>query len=302
MSSRHAFAQIDVFTTEPFAGNAAAVVLDADDLAPATMQTIAREMNLSETVFLLRPDRAGADYRARIFTPSSELPFAGHPTIAAAHAHVTREVAAGRVAPATLRQECGIGIVPVERRERDGRSFLVMTQGRPERRPVEIAMAERAALLRCDAASLPDLPVEIVSTGIPWVVLPVGDPQAVAGMTPDLAAIGACCSRWNAVGLAAFAPRGLVPGTHLKLRCFAPGEAVAEDPVTGSANGCVAAYVAAHGLLGRGRELVYWAEQGAEVHRPGRVYLECSRTGKGDEWLIRVGGHAVTVMDGTILA
>ena len=96
MGRRYSFLQIDVFTTEPFAGNPAAVVLDADDLTSAQMQEIAREMNLSETVFLLRPEASGADYRARIFTPASELPFAGHPTIAAAHAHLAREMAAGR--------------------------------------------------------------------------------------------------------------------------------------------------------------------------------------------------------------
>ncbi len=101
MGRRYSFLQIDVFTTEPFAGNPAAVVLDADDLSSAQMQAITREMNLSETVFLLRPEASGADYRARIFTPASELPFAGHPTIAAAHAHLAREVAAGRAVPAS---------------------------------------------------------------------------------------------------------------------------------------------------------------------------------------------------------
>ncbi len=300
MSRLHAFAQIDVFTTEPFAGNAAAVVFDADDLGAPTMQAIARETNLSETVFLLRSTSGEADYRARIFTPRSELPFAGHPTIAAAHAHLAREAAAGRLAPAVLRQECGIGIVPVERAERDGRAFLVMTQGRPEHRPVELDAAARAALLRCDEADLLPLPAEVVSTGLPWLVMPVASAATVAALAPDLPAVGARCSSSGAAGLAVFAPQALSAGADVKLRCFAPGEAIAEDPVTGSANGCVGVYIAEHGLLGGGDEVVYWAEQGAEVRRPGRVHVECSRSKDADGWRVRVGGHAVTVIEGTV--
>ncbi len=189
----------------------------------------------------------------------------------------------------------------MERREQDGRAFLVMTQGRPERQPVEIAMAERAAIIGCEVRALLDLPVETVSTGIPWLVLPVREAETVAAIRPDLPAIEACCRRYGAGGLAVFAPRALSPGIDLKLRCFAPGDGVAEDPVTGSANGCVAAYVAAHSLFGGPDELVYWAEQGAELHRPGQVYLECSRTQAGGDWRIRVGGHAITVIEGTIV-
>src|SRR5437868_497196 len=120
------FVQVDAFTTRPLYGNPAAVVFDADDLPAETMQKIAREMNLSETVFVLKPTSAAADYRVRIFTPMSELPFAGHPTVAAAHSVLARYP--DKADATLLLQECGIGIVPVAVTPTPRGKLLTMTQ------------------------------------------------------------------------------------------------------------------------------------------------------------------------------
>ncbi|MCR3847042.1 PhzF family phenazine biosynthesis protein, partial [Pseudomonas aeruginosa] len=162
------FLQVDVFTSQPLRGNPAAVVFDADDLDARTMQRIAREMNLSETVFVLAPESPDTDYRVRIFTPSSELPFAGHPTIATASA--VRAHRGDLVDASLLRQACGIGIVPVEVVPTEGSPIYWMTQASPQFRNTAIGPGEMSALLGCDANMLAAMPVEVVSTGIPWLI------------------------------------------------------------------------------------------------------------------------------------
>src|SRR5882672_3757825 len=134
--ARKEFWQVDAFTAERFCGNPLAVVFDAGDIPAPTMQRIALEMNLSETVFVLPPEEAAADYRVRIFTPRSELPFAGHPTLGTAHAMVQRGLQPKDRSGRVIRQQCGIGLVPIEIRDgAEGRNF-VMTQGVPKHRAV----------------------------------------------------------------------------------------------------------------------------------------------------------------------
>ena len=147
--SSRTFWHVDAFTVERYSGNAAAVVLGGDGLSAEQMQRIAREMNLSETVFVCRSDHPDADYRARIFTLRSEIPFAGHPTVAAAYG----VVASGRLPPdpGLLRQECGIGLVPIEVGEEAGAPVFTMTQGRPEYRSAGVDPALAAEMLGCRA-------------------------------------------------------------------------------------------------------------------------------------------------------
>ena len=279
--------QIDVFSATPLLGNPAAVVYDADDLPADTMQRIAREMNLSETVFLLRPTRQ-ADYRARIFTPLNELPFAGHPTIAAAHAICARM----EREPKHLIQECGLGLVPI--RIADGR--YTMTQATPTFRPADIPKADLARALALPPEALADSPHETVSTGAPWLLLELRDAAALRTLRPDLAQIERLSRTAGAAGLTVFADFGPGASPRLRVRTFAPGEGVAEDPVCGSGNGAIAAWIATH----RDRTFsgAYIAEQGVEIGRRGLVHAAWRARPEGLE--ISIGGAACTLLAGEI--
>lgn len=292
------FAQIDVFTTQPLQGNPAVVVFDAGALSAATMQALAREMNVSETVFLSPPRHAEADYRLRIFTPRSELAFAGHPTIAAAHAWL-QERAVAISAPRTLRQECGIGVIPVEVEPDADGPFFRVRQVTPEWFDAPLSREQCAAMLGCRYGDLPELPLQVVSTGVRWLVVPLTAPEVVATLRPDPVAIERHCREIGAVGLTAFACLGPLPRDGVRVRSFAPGEGVPEDPVCGSGNGSVAAYVAR--FLARGaRAIEYVAQQGTEAGRPGRVRVRAWRDADA-VWSIEIGGHAVRVLEGTLL-
>lgn len=289
--------QVDAFARRPLFGNPAAVVFDADDLSGATMQKIAQEMNLSETVFICRPRDANADYRARIFTPLSELPFAGHPTIAAAHAVLERFPE--QEAPSVLRQECGIGVVPVEVLEADeGGRILRMTQAPPEFRDVGLSPSVVAAMLGCREDAVAASPIQVVSTGVPWLIVPLVQVATLSRLVPDQLLIARKCAGMGAAGVTAFAQHDAGMPVRLRARTFAPGEGVAEDPVCGSGNGAIAAYVARHldttEVVG-----AYRAEQGIEIGRDGTVHLSWKREGETLE--IKVGGQAVTVLRGKLL-
>lgn len=289
------FLQVDAFTTERFAGNPAAVVLDADDIPPDSMQAIAREMNLSETVFVVRPTLPEADYRARIFTPRSEIPFAGHPTVATAYTMLTEQRVAARPTPFTLKQECGIGIVPVETtRDADGWSFL-MTQGAPKYTAIDLSLEQRAQALQRSVGDIAQTQPGVVSTGLPWLVFGVTTPQVLASVQPNHPVIEQISRQHKVTGISVFSLGALAQGCSVKVRSFAPAEGVPEDPVCGSGNGCVAAYIAHHNLLGR-PEFTYWSEQGPEMRRPGRVFAEV--TPHGGSHRIRIGGRAVTALEG----
>lgn len=263
------------------------MVFDADDLPTGIMQRVAREMNLSETVFLLRPT-GDADYRARIFTPVRELPFAGHPTIAAAHAFCDEQ---GRT-PRNLTQECGIGLVPI-RIEGD---LYTMTQATPQFRDVPVPKADLAEAICLPLDRLTDSPHQIVSTGVPWLLLELHDLRALADLRPDLGRIERICHGIGATGLTVFADSGTGATPRLRLRTFAPGEGVAEDPVCGSGNGALAAWIAAHrDPVPRGD---YLSKQGDEMGRRGLVHAGWERTAEGLR--ITIGGAACIVLRGEL--
>ncbi len=285
------FLKVDVFTNTPLRGNPLAVFPDARGLDDAAMQSIAREMNLSETTFVLPPSAEGADYRVRIFTPRSELPFAGHPTIGTAHAML--EAGAVRLPPGrTLWQQTAAGIQAIEvngeRRERR----YVMTQPVPSFAAAP-PLADVAVALRVPPEAIIAEPL-IVSIGIRWIVAPLRDLGTVRNLDPDLSAV----ERFVGVaGVTAFCPEAADPACRIRVRTFAPREGIAEDPVCGSCNGCVGAYLARTGLVGP-PPLSYVAEQGVEIGRDGRVFVDVDG---GEKALrLRVGGQVITVMDGEL--
>lgn len=290
------FIQVDAFTNRPFFGNPAAVVFDADDISAELMQRIAREMNLSETVFILQPTTTEADYRVRIFTPQNELPFAGHPTIAAAHSILTRftEKADAHL----LRQECGIGIVPIEvNQTASGGRLLRMTQGKPSYTEIVVTKETVAKMLGCVVSDFADTPFQVVSTGVPWLIVELAQSEAISTLSPDHALIAQECRALNAVGVTVFTECRNYAQARIRVRTFAPGEGVPEDPVCGSGNGSVAAFIALHK---HGKELTgaYLAEQGVEINRDGSIYVNWERD--GNSFIIKIGGEAAIAAFGQI--
>jgi PhzF family phenazine biosynthesis protein len=278
------FRQVDVFTGVPFKGNPVGVVHDADRVPTNQMQAIARWANLSETVFVCSPTDPQADYRLRIFTPGSELPFAGHPTIGAADA-----VLRGGLQPLTagrLVQQCGKGLVPLRI---DG-DLLFFALPRPSLRGIS------APRLHALAIALGISPGEVaanaeVDVGAVWLTLQLTDAALVRRLRPDQALIAAA-TQTGVTGVTVF---GLEPEgeeAHLEIRSFAPAHGVPEDPVCGSGNGCVAALVRRDGLLGRDS---YVARQGRCIGRDGFVEIRFDED--GTTW---VGGRSVTCIEGTI--
>ena len=270
----------DVFTDRPLQGNALAVFTDARAIAddPATMQALARELNLSETTFVL-PAQKGGHARARIFTPTVELPFAGHPTLGTAY------VLSAPLQMPLIRLELAAGIVPV-RFESAGQtaSFGWMSQPLPTVAP----FAEAEAALGALGLHSSTLPIEIYDNGVRHVFIGVDSPAALAALKPDLVAL----ARLDAGGFAVFAPTGSVTWD---LRVFCPAEGIAEDPATGSAAGPLGLHLVRHGRAQPGAELVF--AQGARIDRPSSLFVRVEGPGARPV-AIEVGGHVVSVARG----
>ena len=289
---------VDAFTRTRYRGNPAAVVFDAEGLSQAEMQTIAREMNLSETIFVLPPTEPSADYWSRIFTPQHELPFAGHPTLATAYAMYTSKRAKPESGDNVLRQQCGIGVVPVEIQEDGDDMRFLMTQGKPCYRDADVDRDLAASMLGCDPSDIGDTPVEIVSTGLWWMIPPVRTLKAMAGLCPNQQLIEEVCREREATGITTFCPDAAGADASYRIRSFVPGEGVPEDPVCGSGNGSTAAYLAKHRYPNQS-SFTYTAEQGVEMERNGQVFVHCERATNG-QLTVRVGGNAVQVMEGEL--
>ena len=290
------FAQVDAFTDRPLYGNPAAVVFDADDIPTELMQKIAREMNLSETVFILEPTTPEADYRVRIFTPMSELPFAGHPTVAAAHSVLARYP--DKANATLLRQECGIGIVPVDVvPAAAGGKLLRMTQGTPTYRETALSRETVAKMLGCAESDLAESPFEVVSTGVPWLIVELSRFAAISALEPDQGLIARECKALRAAGMTVFVERGDGGPVRIRVRTFAPGEGISEDPVCGSGNGSVTAFIARHRHPDQASGS-YVAEQGMEIGRDGEVHASWERD--GDVLRVRIAGEAAVVASGKL--
>jgi PhzF family phenazine biosynthesis protein len=289
------FLQVDAFTNRPLYGNPAAVVFDADEISAETMQKIAREMNLSETVFILKPTTPNADYRVRIFTPASELPFAGHPTVAAAHSVLGRYP--DKANATLLRQECGIGIVPIEVISSASGKLLRMTQLAPSYRGADLSRETVAKMLGCREIDLANSPFEVVSTGVPWLIVELSQFAAMLALAPDHGLIARECKALRAVGLTVFVEKGDDSAARIRVRTFSPGEGIPEDPVCGSGNGSVAAFVARHKHPGE-KSGSYVAEQGIEIGRDGLVHASWEQHDK--TLRIRIGGEAVIAASGQL--
>ncbi|TME83251.1 MAG: PhzF family phenazine biosynthesis protein [Chloroflexi bacterium] len=270
---RLAYVVCDVFTTQPLEGNALAVFPDGAGLTNRQMQALARELNLSESVFILPPERGG-HARIRIFTPRVELPFAGHPTLGTALVlHETR----GQDA---IRLETGRGIIPVRFEGRGGMPFGWMVQPLPSIAPLQDPERFLAAL----GVERSELPVDVYDNGVVNAYVALPSEEAVAALAPDSGGLAA----FGDVGANCFAGSG----GSWKTRMFAPFAGISEDPATGSAAGPLALHLVRHGRIGWGDEIEI--RQGEHVGRPSRLYARAF----GDDGAvarIEVGGSAVVV-------
>ena len=287
--------QVDAFTEVPFGGNPAGVVTVADSLDEAQMQLIAREMNLSETAFVASSDKA--DFKVRFFTPNSEVDLCGHATIGSfAALHEEGRLEGTR---SVFTQETKAGVLEVERSFRDGRAVFTMTQAKPRFRDTGASREEVARLLRVDVSELLDVPPMAVSTGLWWFVVGFRRLATVQSLSPDLPAIRDFSGRHGLIGVIPFCLETLDPGADLHMRAFAPFVAIDEDPVCGTGNGSAGAYIGTHRLVDFPDEVDLVSEAGIEVRRPGKVFVSLRREG-GEISRVRVGGSAVTVLEGTM--
>lgn len=275
----HSYVVVDAFATEPLKGNPVAVYFDADDLTPAQMQRIAREMNLSETTFVLTP-KQGGDAHIRVFTPVNELPFAGHPLLGTA-------VAIGNRGPLDqLKLETAMGIVPFELVRTDG---VVTAAWMQQPVPVWEPFDRREELLA--ALGVPDtaLPVDIYRNGPRHVLVALGSVAELSALSPDHRALAA----FEDMAANCFAGSG----TNWRSRMFSPAYGVVEDAATGSAAGPIAIHLARHGLIGYGQRIVI--TQGVEMGRPSPMHALAEGSGELVT-RVEVGGDGVIALEGTL--
>ena len=286
---------LDAFTSVPFAGNPCAVLPEATGLTEEQMQAIARETNLSETSFVLPSTQA--DFRVRYFTPRTELPFAGHPTIATAFMLAQEGMISLREPVTRITLEFGIGVLPVDIHVENGRPMrAVMTQQAPTFGQ-QFTAEETAPCFGLAVPDLrPDCPPQVVGTGVPFLIVPARDVHVLGQVKMEREALADLCDRAGVSAAFMFSIGGFDPEADTHARLFDP-RGTMEDPFTGSASGAMGAYVVRYGLK-PGPTLV--AEQGQFVGRPGRGTLEILGSPERIE-SVRLGGAAVKVLDGMFL-
>ena len=299
------FYQADVFTNLPFGGNPVAVIPDAQGLTDQELQQIAREMNLSETVFVFPSTEEIATAKIRIFTPTQEIPFAGHPVIGAfyvlgklnrlpLHEPVTRLV-----------HECNIGLFPVELHVRKGQIHrVVMSQPKPEFIGSIDAIEDlydiaKALGLSKSFITGAKLPIQVVSTGLPVIIVPVRSLTAVKSIVPDSAVINELCERHGANGIMVFTTITVEELSTVHTRMFASPIGVTEDPATGSASGALGAYLVRHGVVEVRPITEIIAEQGYEMDRPSLIHIEVESDDDAIQ-TVKVGGQVVMIIEGRL--
>ena len=290
------FVIADVFTDEQFGGNQLAVFTDGSGLDTTTMQNIAREMNYSETTFLLSPERGG-DYRIRIFTPASELPFAGHPVVGSAYVIVSEGMKQSAEPLTSVTLEAGVGPIHIEVRTEDGRpGRTTMTQPLPVVRSSYSNVAALAKALSLDASRIAQtgLPVETIFNGIPVLIVPVETRADVENIRPDSGALTQISHEAGAKTVLVFSRETSLPTSTVHCRVFAPAEGVAEDAATGSANGPLGFYLVRYKLIKAEATTRIVSEQGFEMKRPSLLYIDVDVNLETSEvTAVRVGGDVV---------
>jgi PhzF family phenazine biosynthesis protein len=287
--------QVDAFTSMQFAGNPAGVVLDADPLSDAQMQSIARELNNGDTAFVISPTADDHDIGIRFFTPRKEAPFVGHATLAA-HAVLARQL------PQPLRRQKGkTGIVEVQTLP-IGAGFSIRQPAPPIGRTLSPAELEQVlSLLGLSAEQLdPACPARLAGSASTRLLLGVRDGLALDAMRPQLAALGALSPQLGAQGYFVFC-RDPRMGCDTEARMFCPALGIDEDPVSGNAHAMLGVYLVEQGLLdARGTVARFVGAQGTHVERPGRVAVEIELDAAGKAASATIAGQAVVVFESEI--
>jgi trans-2,3-dihydro-3-hydroxyanthranilate isomerase len=303
---RYRFIQADVFTEQVFGGNPVAVFPDAEGLSDDDMQKIAREMNLSETTFVLPPTDKRADVRVRFFAPMAELPFAGHPTVGThiVLASLGKHEITGPVT--RIFQQVAIGTLPVDLIT-DGQGKTdraVMTQGEARHGEVYEDKAKLALALGLETSDLhPELPAQVFSTGLPGLIMPLKSLDAIQRISLNVGMLNEVCRSMSVTGAEVFTMETTDKAHHVHVRNFDPLLGVMEDPATGSMAGALGAYLLAHSVVEYEKEMSTThmvIEQGFEIGRPSLIEVEVDvREGKITE--VRVGGQVVIVAEGELI-
>lgn len=292
---RYGMIQVDAFTDQALGGNPCAVVFDADDLSSQTMLAIAREMNLSETAFVLRSQVA--DFRVRYFTPAEEIPLAGHPTIATTFALIDSRRVALKADRMTITLEMQVGPIRVDIYSSRGKvELIVMSQKKPQflniYSPEEVLPIFGLSIN--DAVA--DLPIQTVSTGTPQLMVPLRNLEALQKAQPDITAYISFRKRADFFSPHLFCMQGVTQMGQTFARHFGTPPDLMEDPFTGSATGGMAAYLWHYGQI---QQPHFVAEQGHWMNRPGQARVEVVGPPEDIE-TVRVGGRAVTVLRGEL--
>ena len=300
------FYQADVFSSEPFGGNPLAVFPTVDDVTEREFQQIAREMNLSETVFVLPPTDPRAAAKVRIFTPSQEIPFAGHPILGTFYVLGALKRLPLKEPITQVFYECHLGVFPLDIIVLKGEiEQVMMSQPTPEFiesiTQVEL-LYDLAKALGIQKSVMMDgtFPVEVVSTGLPVLIVPIRSLTAVKSMQVNHSAVLELCSRVGAQGIMVFTTMTVEENATVHTRMFAEPIGITEDPATGSASGALGAYLVKNGVVEIGPTTEVVMEQGYEIDRPSRILVQVF---SDDDMIktIKVGGQVVMVAEGKIL-
>lgn len=301
MSKKLHYYIVDVFTDRQFGGNPLAVFTDGRGLSTGTMQRLARELNLSESCFIFPPEDPANHFNLRIFTPGKELPMAGHPTVGASFV-IARERMFDRSGDeAELRLEEGVGLIKVRLEFRDGAPNMIwMTQLPPRFGPSIEDVAAVAEMLSIAPGDLnTDLPVEVVSCGVPFLIVPVRDLAAMRRLRLRQDVSSRLLGPLGVGEVFIFAPEVEYADSTVHSRMFAPDFGIGEDPATGGASGPLGSYMVHHGLVPADPTAYIVSEQGVEMGRPSFIHIQITREG-GEITRVQVGGQAVYMGQGEI--
>ena len=292
---------VDVFTDRMFGGNPLAVFLDGRGVTDTEMQALACEMNLSETTFVLPPEDPANDFRVRIFTPGRELPMAGHPTIGTAFVLAREKMVPAGGDTLTIRLEEKVGLIPVRLEMKDGAPDKIwMTQPRPTFGPVFPNAVAVAEMLGIDPAGLRnELPIEVVSCGLPFLFVPVRDLATMRKLSLKRDLSLRVLESLDVQGVFAFAMEVENAHSTVHSRMFAPDLGIPEDPATGGASGPLGSYLVRYGVVSAQPKASIVSEQGIEMGRPSFIHIEITQEAN-EITEVKVGGQTVFVGGGEI--
>jgi trans-2,3-dihydro-3-hydroxyanthranilate isomerase len=295
------FHLVDVFTNEAFGGNQLAVFTDGRGISGTLMQQLAREFNFSETTFVLPPDNPKNDFRVRIFAPSTEMPTAGHPTIGTAFVLAHEQLIDTSKDEVQIVFEEIVGDIPITLNLQDGHpSIITMTQPLPEFGPLYAdrqAIAEMLSLDQTDFVA--DLPFEVISCGVPYLIAPVRDLQAVRRIRFRNDVWEQTLKDFVAPAVFVFTQEAEREGSTVHSRMFAPSFGIVEDPATGSAGGPLGSYLVQHDLVQPDEARSIVSEQGFEIGRPSLIHIAIE-TQSGEISRVRVGGESCYIGNGSV--